>query len=125
MKRLLTKIFSWIFSERIKALDKSLEIAAANNRVMGDKIEFLQQLVGNMHVGIDVHENDYSPNWAVICIQGEKANFIKFMRMRDNDLREIQHILRSFERFGARDYQFTIDAAPQTSRFLKATKGKF
>lgn len=75
-------------------------------------------LLSNIDVSVDVHEHNYSPSWAVISLQGQKTDYIKFINLGQSDIKEIASFLRNFER----DSNLKIDAYPPTSRFLKISK---
>jgi hypothetical protein len=105
---MLKKLFRWIFRDELENLNSKI------NKV--DYLEEnLQNLLSNIDVGVDIHEFDhrYSPSWAVISIQGQKQDFIKFMNLGSSDIREIERFLRHFEK------NVKIDATPQTTNFIK------
>ena len=106
-RELLKVFFRWIFKDEIH----KLSILEKNYHL---NINRLTSLLNNIDVSIDVHENihQYSPSWAVISIQGEKADYIKFINLGNMELREIQKFLRQFEKS-------KVDATPSATMFLK------
>lgn len=96
MKKLFRMFFSWVFKEELDRLN-ALELRANNNSVA---VSYLQEKLGpiieNTGVAVDVHQ--YSNSWAVICIQGEQTDFIKFVNLGKTDIRELQSFLRRFDR---------------------------
>jgi hypothetical protein len=100
----LRKIFKWIFREELIELKTTTEITKAQGKI-------IKSLLGNIDVSVDVHQ--YAPSWAVISMQGEKADYIKFIDLGRAEIREIQKFLRQFERS-------KIDSAPHfTKEFWK------
>ncbi len=113
---MLKKIFKWIFKAELQQLEtevRKAKEAVLNCEAMDKRI---RSLLSNIDVSVDVHESrTYSRSWAVISLQGQKADYIKFFDLGDNDIREIQKFLRMFER----DINIKIDATPQVSGFLR------
>lgn len=70
----------------------------------------IKNFLNNFDVTVDVHQ--YSHSWAVISIQGQKSDFIKFIDLGPADIFEIQKFLRQFDRT-------KVDASPRESKFLK------
>jgi Zn-dependent M16 (insulinase) family peptidase len=107
MKKFIKKFFRWIFSEELDALNNKLE---STNRLY----EHLKQVLGKIDVSVDVNvsEHRYAESWAVISIQGKKADFIKFVNLGSRDIFEIQRFLEHFDRVKA-------DCAPQFSPYLR------
>lgn len=120
---MLKKIFTWIFREQFNNLDTiviktnalnqqlATEITKAqelqeklkreyanthNTRLVVQKdLERLNTVFGNVEVSLD---HGYHDNWAVISVAGEKSDYIRFVDLRDRDIRDLQSFLRQFDR---------------------------
>jgi hypothetical protein len=116
MKKLIRKIFRFALKEEIDRLN--LKEKELDKRIEDAKIHLSQirEVLGNIDVSVDVHEySKYSPSWAVISLQGRKADFIKFIELGDSSIHEIAQFLRRFER----NHNIKVDASPRASQFLK------
>lgn len=110
MKKLIKKFFKWVFKEEIDELIRNKNgWQFALNRCI-EKEKKLDNILGNIEVSVDVHQ--YSPSWAVISIQGEKSDYIKFIDLGNSEIKEISQFLRKFDRE-------KIDAYPSLYRFMK------
>lgn len=111
---MIKRIFRWIFSSELR--DLQIQIAKSKSATLefNYKLELIDSILGNIDVSVDVHK--YSPSWAVISIQGEKADFIKFMDLGKSDLDTIKQFLYKFDKS-------KIDATPQESKYLRIDKG--
>lgn len=116
MKKIIKAIFEWVFEDEIEQLRNSIRIAVAINQKNSLCQARFEELFGNMSVSVDVHQtfHRHSKSWAVISLQGEKYDYIKFCDLRDKDIREIGRFLSNFE-----DRNQTIDAVPEVSKILK------
>lgn len=115
MRKIKQKIQNWVLQLVRWALSselKKLEEQIKKNAIQEHRIN---NLLDNMDISVDV--NYYSKSWAVISIQGEKTDFIKFIDLGRSDILEIQKFLRYFDRT-------KIDAAPQESAFLRIPRSK-
>lgn len=110
MKKLIRKIFEWIFAKQLNELQSTLNLTKKYHSE-------LKQMLGGIDISVDVCESkyQYSPSWAVISIQGERADYLKFMNLGNRQAREIMSFLRQYERYA----NIKIDASPQTSTFMK------
>lgn len=115
MKNLIHKLFAWLFEVELQQLKDQVKI-------MKDQEAKIKGIVEEFDVSVDVHETrvSRSGSWAVISLQGKRADFVKFIDLEDRDLQEIGGFLRQYERSA----NIKIDAAPQTSRFLKMSKSR-
>lgn len=82
-----------------QALDRAIE-----------KEKKLENILGNIDVSVDVHQ--YSPSWAVVSIQGEKSDYIKFIDLGEAQIKEISQFLKRYERE-------KIDAIPPVYNYIK------
>lgn len=116
MRKIKQKIQSWAIQLVRWAL--SSELAKLEKQIKSNAIQEkrINNLLDNLDISVDVHYRANS--WAVISIQGEKTDFIKFIDLGRSDILEIQKFLRYFDRT-------KIDAAPQESAFLRIPKSKF
>lgn len=105
MKTLLKKLFKWILLEEIKELENNKQQLTLLKHDFYD-------LFTDIKVGVDYHEK--SSSWAVISLQGEKLDYLKFIDLERKDIQDIQHFLRHFDKRNR-----TIDANPQIKGWLK------
>lgn len=97
IKRLLKRIFNWIFSDELEELKKkSKDLQSAKNKVknLEDRLENILDCVG---IGADINPSRYSPSWAVICVQGKPNNYVQFVSLDVGNVMEIERFLRRFE----------------------------
>lgn len=122
MKKLIILIFQWIFKEKLENLNDQIRRAQVAAGSCESYTAHIKNILNNIDVSVDVHEynHHHSPSWAVISLQGQKTDYIKFIDLGDRELREIANFLRQFER--GRDIK--IDAHPQTSKLLKIRKNE-
>lgn len=133
----MKRLFRWIFKYELRALGRygtesakiNLELKHSlerNTYLMNEnikrgkefdiKLEKLNNALGNIDVSVDV--NEYSRSWAVISIQGEKTDFIRFVDLGRSDIEAIGRFMRNFDRS-------KFDAPPSQSRFLRINKNNF
>lgn len=113
MKSLIRKFFKWVFKEEVKRLNQTQTgWEFALNRCL-DKERKLDNILKNIDVSVDVHH--HSPSWAVISIQGEKSDYIKFVDLGKSEIKDIQNFLRHFDRR-------KVDASPGESKYFKIDK---
>lgn len=110
MNKLLNKFFTWIFKQQLEDLQRMVRKASTTNDQLQAQLDRVRNILGNMDVSVDVHY--HSPSWAVISIQGEKSDYIKFVDLGKRDIMEISRFLSQFERG-------KIDAHPYMVRALK------
>lgn len=122
---MIKKIFKWIFSSELEQLEKkeiefSQELFKAKKIIEDGEIQYnkINSILKNIDVSIDVHESQYSPSWAVISLQGDKTDYLKFMNLGSAEISHIASFLRQFER----DTHIKIDASPQATKFLKINR---
>lgn len=119
---MIRNFFNWIFSKELNEMKAQTKIAAEIAiALMKQKIEFDDVLAG-IDVSVDVHEydNKYSPSWAVISLQGQKTDYIKFVNLGTRNIQEISSFLHQYERRN----NLKIDASPNTSQFLRVTRSE-
>lgn len=131
MKKLLRKIFYWLFPELKSSVDYIVEQQKRINELeekrcllvvesshhltevsehVKNVLFITKELLKDWDISVDVHEKGNS--WAVISLKGEKRSLIKFIDLGDKDIKEISNFLRHFERRN-------IDASPQVKRYLQ------
>ena len=99
-------LLMWAFQSELLKLQKQLQ----KNQIQEDRIN---NLLNNLDISVDVH---YIANsWAVISIQGERSDFIKFIDLGRSDINEIYSFLRRFDRS-------KVDAEPRVFEMLKFPK---
>lgn len=118
MKKLFRKLFLYLFREdfkRMEELERDLRGLIHRQKCATLEAETsakrINQLIGNIDVSVDVHQ--YSGSWAVISLQGQKADYIKFVDLDKRSLKEISHFLRQFDRQNVK-----IDANPFDRQML-------
>ena len=110
MKKLLHRFFAWIFSEEIKKMEQAT-VSASNAKLRMEAYEQrMRDVLGCIDLTFDVDQ--YSGSWAVISIQGQKQDFIRFIDMKGQELRYVQDFLRKFDRT-------KVDASPQHIHFFR------
>lgn len=114
----MRKLLKWVFKKELSELE--MELSRARN-VVGEvekQQKKLNKVLSYIDVSVDVHEYNYSPSWAVISLQGQKTDYIKFVDLGQSDINEISKFLRGFER----SKNIKIDASPIASKFLHIKK---
>lgn len=117
---MIRKLLEFIFKSHLEELNnKSKEMQSIINQCREHESR-IKDMVNNIDVSVDVHEFDhrYSPSWAVISLQGHKADYIKFVNLGDADIHNIGLFLRRYER----SRNIKVDATPQTSKFLRVRR---
>ena len=118
MKKLLRKLFFWLFKEdfeRMNKLESDLKGLIHRQKSATQEAEVhaarIKQLMGNIDVSVDVHHR--SGSWAVVSLQGGKTDYIKFVDIDQRSIREISAFLRQFDRQNVK-----IDANPFDRQML-------
>ena len=86
---MIKKIFKWVFKKELETLEN--QIIKSHNQTIA-----VSNLLQNIDISVDLHK--YAPSWAVISIQGQKSDYIKFVDLGQRDIIEIQRFLRRFDR---------------------------
>lgn len=94
-----------------KATDKNIKLGISFER----KLRQLEGVISNTDISIDHSVNAYSRSWAVISIQGEKTDFVKFIDLGRKDISEIQRFLQNFDKS-------KVDCAPNITPFLRINR---
>lgn len=109
MKKLIRFLIIWLFRieyekyknvilrydkemKRIAQLRFSYERAIDQAYIDAKRI---RDLLGNIDISVDVHHR--SSSWAVISLQGQKQDYIRFIHLSDSDIRSIGSFLRQFD----------------------------
>lgn len=118
MKKLLRKLFFWLFKEdfeRMNKLESDLKGLIHRQKCATQEAEVraerIRKLLGNIDVSVDVHQR--SGSWAVVSLQGGKTDYIKFVDLDQRSIREIAFFLRQFDRKNVK-----IDANPFDRQML-------
>lgn len=112
-------IFNWLFKEQLEKLkiseQKCSELLEEQYTVHNQTLRIenrLRNITDSFEVGVDVSINNrYDPSWAVICIKGQKHDYIRFKRMDEGGLRAVSQFLRQFE-----SNRITIDMPPMMEK---------
>lgn len=99
-------LLRWALQAELLKLQKQIQI----NQIQEDRIN---KLLNNLDISVDVHYRANS--WAVISIQGERSDFIKFIDLGRSDINEIYSFLRRYDRT-------KVDAEPRVYEWLKFPK---
>jgi hypothetical protein len=106
MKKIIKRIIDWLYSEDMKAMEEELE----NFRKQAKRLD---TILNEVDVSVSVEQR--SRSWAVISIQGERSDFIKFINLNNQDIYDVHRFLSQYDRKN----NITIDAAPSDTAFLK------
>lgn len=108
------KLRDWLFREEIGDLNNAKEVLHKTERLMDLYNEKLTLSIDNAcqsqkladdtrklvnsicEVGADINLRTREDSWAVVCIHG-KMDYVKFIPMRQDNIREISHFLKQFE----------------------------
>ncbi len=126
MKQIVKFVFSWIFSNELSEMKREIEAlkmeresfersvrnAESVHSHLSKQMKTVNTLLNSIDVSVDVHEWGHSDSWAVISLQGQKSDFIKFVNLGNSELEHIKQFLRQFNKVN-------IDASPQASKFLR------
>lgn len=114
---MLKKLFNYIFASQISELNNEISELKKLCIVKQSEIKELRELsfkydniVSNIDVSIDYHE--HSSSWCCISIQGQKADYIKFIDLGNSDIQDIKNFLRKYEK------NIKIDATPQQIAYI-------
>lgn len=115
MKR---RIFNWFFKSQIEEFNKEmLKLVVEVQKLKADN-EVTEKRLANMlnglDVSVDVDMGGYSKNWAVISLQGQRSDFIKFIDLGHSDMLRLQEFLSRFDR-----RKVKVDAPQHFKEFLK------
>lgn len=105
LKKLLKKLFEACYAEELAQMRKL-------HAEMSHNCKDIHNILGNLDVSVGVHMK--SGSWAVVSLQGQRADYIKFIDLGDRDICEIQKFLRTFDR-----EQIKIDANPFITMGIK------
>ena len=121
MKKIIAwfkQLIRWALRSEIKSLyDEICKIESRQERVNKQYVENkalykrITSLLNNIDASVDYHHH-YGKSWAVISLQGNQYDYIKFVDLRDKDIHEIQCFLKQFDRS-------KVDAGPVESSFLR------
>ena len=101
------KFARWLLNEQILKLEitqKQYDYLLKKHQKLDIEqskfVDNLKNTVGNIDVAVDIHMK--SSSWAIICIQGKKSDFIKFVDFGQREIIEISNYLRRFEKQNVR-----------------------
>lgn len=113
---MIRKLFKWVFKNELLELQTQIDRTKQATLKYEVQDKRINNLLQNIDVSVDVHQ--YSPSWAVVSLQGQKSDYIKFIELGDSDLREIASFLRRYDR----EVNIKIDATPNASGLLRFPK---
>lgn len=121
MKKILRYFFDWLFKAELKEINDKISKLNKLSSQLDEREKEFKNLLGNSDLSIDVHQG--SRSWAVISLQGDKTDFIKFMDLGNRDIQYISEFLSQFERS---KMNVKIDAPRSTRGYLRAnSRGRF
>lgn len=107
LKRLLNKIrliiVKWLgVTAELDELKRQIDVLTRNQFETEAKMKIVWTLT---KVDVDISPSamrddlgrGHEQSWAVICLHGEKRNFMQFVNLENSKMREIQEFLRHFE----------------------------
>jgi hypothetical protein len=109
IKQRFKGFFEWAFSDELSSMRTTCEQQQKTTLQMKHEIEELRILQNTVNVykkklesmlgGISVSANipRKGENWAVISIQGEKIDYVKFIALPKNDMIAISKFLAQFD----------------------------
>ena len=115
---MIRKFFKWVFKEELQKLNTQIQQLKENNIDFKSYEASVKKVFEHIDVSVDVNDSKYdryARSWAVVSLQGQKADYIKFIDLGNEDMRHIQLFLRQFERSN----NIKIDARPDASKWLK------
>lgn len=116
----MKKLFKWIFKSELKQLNALIQQTKDLIINYESQEKRIKNILQGIDVSVDVHDYcKYSPSWAIISLQGNKTDYIKFINLGDSDIKQIAKFLRVYEK---NNINVKIDASPHASQFLKINK---
>lgn len=113
MKKHIKKFFLWLFSEEFNKMQSALIQCEKERKLLKEQADRVTNLLSNLDISVDLHH--YSPSWAVISLQGQKADYIKFIQLDDRTIYDIQKVLSQFERS-------KVDCSPMERPYFRSNK---
>lgn len=109
IKRKFKGFFEWAFSDELHNMRTTCEQQQKTTQQMQKEIEDLrilqnqltvyrrkmETLLGSISISTNLPKK--SENWAVISIQGEKIDYVKFVALPKNDMIAISQFLAQFD----------------------------
>lgn len=105
----------WLFSAELSKIESALRQCERERKLLTEQAERVKNLLSNLDISVDLHH--YSPSWAIISLQGQKTDYIKFVQLDDRTIMDIERMLRQFERS-------KVDCSPMEHRFFYESRNK-
>lgn len=116
---MIHKFFKWIFKSELQELNSQIQKTKEATSKLENYQKSLKNVLENIDVSVDIHEyHRYTKSWAVISLQGQKSDYLKFIDLGDADIKHIQEFLKQFER----NINVKVDASPNASQFLRVAR---
>lgn len=112
---MIRKFFNWIFASELQQLNEQIRLSKEELERTKNMQGILNKLLKDIDVSVDVHQYRGARSWAVVSLQGEKTDYIKFIDLGSAELREIQTFLSQFDR----SERIKVDVSPEASGFLR------
>lgn len=117
IKKWIKVLVRWALRNEIDNLKELSKKVKGLTEETAEGLIAVGELLKGIDVSVDVHakRHQHSPSWAVISIQGQKTDYIKFVDLGNADMREIASFLRRYEK----SRSIKVDAWPAATEFLK------
>ena len=116
MRKYLKNLFNWVFQEEINELQIKIKQCETERILLKEQILRTKNVLANFDVSVDVHQR--SPSWAVISLQGEKTDYLKFISLNNSTIRDIHRFLSQFDR----ENNIKIDCSPMEYHYFREFK---
>jgi|GEM_PF-1147623 len=116
MRKYLKNLFNWVFQEEINELQIKIKQCETERILLKEQISRTKNVLANFDVSVDVHH--HSPSWAVISLQGEKTDYLKFISLNNSTIRDIHRFLSQFDR----ENNIKIDCSPMEYLYFREFK---
>lgn len=132
MRKIIKRFLAWCFREELSHYNKvmtqyDLEKVLVQQAItqlqkervlLHNELERVQNVLSNFDVSVDVHH--YGASWAVVSLQGNKYNYLKFIDLGDKDFRDISCFLSQFDRRN----HIKIDCSPMDASYFNHFKDR-
>lgn len=123
IKTKIKSILRWAFQEELQSLQNKINeeeklinfLKQQQEKVEKYNAKF-ENLFNNLEVSVDHHQR--SNSWAVISLQGNQSDYIKFVDLGEREIREIARFISRYDRS-------KVDSSPQVSRLIKIEANMF
>lgn len=118
MRKIIKHFLAWCFKEELSRYNKVIAQCEQERILLQEQINRTKNVLSNFDISVDVHH--HAPSWAVISLQGEKTDYLKFIDLGDRNIREISQFLSQFDRAN----QIKIDCSPMEVPYFRQFKNR-